>query len=257
MNSRNLTRASLHPNQFGVMSMVQPLPNEALRLCLPGSEVAAVPSSAAGGSSPAAVQPILSTWQKTKGPNRTTLLSGFSASYTNLVRISVAPLSLVPAIRGGAGNLYRDIPLYDFRSMNEVYEQSLWQPRLSVALIGSFPLLARPHSAAGVFALVSYAVAQRDHELELRLMVSATRGNILSLVLGDGLRLAALGLLIGLAWALVLSRFLSSQLYEVRPYGPQTPVAISGLILVVAISACLLPAWRASRLDPTATFRME
>jgi putative ABC transport system permease protein len=174
-----------------------------------------------------------------------------------VAKTALDPLSLAQPIRAAVSAVDRDIPVFDIRTMKDVFDQSLWQPRLSVTLIGAFSLLALALSAAGVFALVSYTVARRTQELGLRIMVGATRADILGLVVRHGLKLAAFGLVIGVAASLLLSRLLTSQLYEIRSNDPQTLAAVSGLVLIVAVCACLLPAWRASRVDPIAAFRME
>jgi predicted permease len=173
------------------------------------------------------------------------------------VKTAVAPLILAPAIRASLAEFDRDVPVFDIRTMQQVFEQSLWEPRLAMALIGTFSLLALALSAAGVFALVSYSVARRTPELGVRLMVGATRTQILALVLRHGLALAAAGTAIGLSAAMALGRLIQSQLYYVTPYDPATLTAVALVVMCVALAASLFPAWRASRVDPITAFRVE
>ena len=173
------------------------------------------------------------------------------------IRTQRDPLSLASAIRAELAGVDRDIPVLDIRTMKDVFDQSLWQPRLAAAVIGAFSLLALALSAAGVFALVSYSVARRSRELGIRAMIGASRGDILGLVLRQGLRLAGAGLAAGIAASLVLTRFLSSQLYGVKPQDLPTLAGVSSLMLAVSIFASFLPARRKSRGDPMTACRME
>ena len=128
---------------------------------------------------------------------------------------------------------------------------------MTLTLLGGFALAALVLAATGLYGVSAYAVAQRRREFGIRLALGASRGQVRSLVLGQGMKLAALGVAIGLAGALILSRVLGHLLYEIKPTDPLTFGAVSVLLLTVAALASWLPARRAAKVDPMVALRAE
>jgi ABC-type antimicrobial peptide transport system permease subunit len=137
-----------------------------------------------------------------------------------------------------------------------VGEQAEGQQFLSL-LVGSFAALAALLAAIGIYGVLSYAVRQRTREIGIRMSLGASRGRVLGEVLREGMRLAVLGLAVGIAGAFAAGRVLASLLSEVKPGDPLIFVATAGLLGVVALIACYLPARRAARLDPMTALRYE
>jgi predicted permease len=150
-----------------------------------------------------------------------------------------------------------DLPLGEVATMEQRLADSVAQRRLGVILIGLFAALALGLALVGVHGVVSYTVIQRTRELGIRVALGARRGQVLGLVLGQGLRLAALGLAVGVVVALALTRVLRAQLYGVSPTDPATFLGFAALLLAVSALASLLPARRATRVDPMLTMRSE
>jgi predicted permease len=181
-----------------------------------------------------------------------------------------APLSLRIAVRGlgDAGALAADIraatwaldrqlALGSIRTMDQVISRSTEGRRFVLSLVGSFAALALLLAAIGIYAVLAYSVTRRTHELGVRMALGARRGDVFRLVLGQGLRVTAIGIVFGIAGALGLTRFLQSLLYEVRPTDPPTFVAVLLLLVGVSVGASYLPARRAMSVDPLVALRYE
>ncbi len=149
------------------------------------------------------------------------------------------------------------VPVGRVRTMDEILSGSVSLERLVMLLLAVFAALALVLAAVGVYGVMSYLVTQRAHEIGVRVALGAVRGDVLALVLRRGLALTGAGVGLGLAGAAALSRLLGSQLYGVRPFDPATFVAVGGLLVVVALVACVVPARRAARVDPVAALRSE
>jgi len=149
------------------------------------------------------------------------------------------------------------VPVGRVRTMEEVLAGSLAFQRLLMTLIGLFAGLAAALAAVGIYGVMSYLVAQRTHEIGVRLALGAKPGSVVELVVSRAMVLAGAGALIGLVGAAGLTRFLRSQLFGVRPLDPATFAAATVLLALVALAACLVPAWRASRVDPIVALRSE
>lgn len=141
--------------------------------------------------------------------------------------------------------------------MEEVAEQGIAARRQSMTLLSGFAGLALVLASLGIYGVLSYAVAQQTREIGVRMSLGATPGGILVRLMRRGLLLAGLGLVIGLGGTLVAGRYISALLYEVNPQDPTTMIAVSTILMVVALAACLVPAWRASRVDPIIALRSE
>jgi putative ABC transport system permease protein len=176
---------------------------------------------------------------------------------TTLIVRSADPARLLPAIRAEIAGLDKNLPVFGVETMPEHIAASLWEQRMAAGLIGMFGLLALVLAAAGLYGVVAYSVSQRTREIGIRMALGARRNDILQLVLGQGLRLAMIGVLAGLGVALGATPLMSGLLYGVSPTDPLTFAAISLLLVGIALAASWLPARRAIRVDPTIALRYE
>jgi putative ABC transport system permease protein len=174
---------------------------------------------------------------------------------TIVLRSNGDPLSQAAALRSVAASVDRAVPISSARPMTDVVDSALTTPRLTSVVMTSFALVALLLSALGVFGLLIYLVAQRTHEIGIRLAIGASSGDVARLVLMNGLRVSALGLLIGLCLSAIAVRALSSVLYGVRPSDPTTWLAAPALLLVVTVVASVVPALRASAINPVGALR--
>ena len=147
------------------------------------------------------------------------------------------------------------LPIIRLRPLNEVVSDSLRRPRMLMHLLGGFAALALLLAALGTYGVLSFLVTLRRREIGIRMALGAGRQAVLRGVLGDGLKVAALGLAVGLVGALMLTRLMGTLLFEVQPADPATLVGVTGAIAVVAVLACLVPALRATQVDPMAALR--
>ena len=148
-------------------------------------------------------------------------------------------------------------PLSNVRSMDELISRSVGQRRLSMMLLSLFSGIALVLASVGIYGLMSYSVAQRSRELGVRIALGAERLDVLRLVLRQGMSLALTGIVIGVGAAFGLSRVIESQLYGVRATDPTTFIAVAVLLGLTALTANLIPAWRATRVDPAVVLREE
>jgi predicted permease len=174
-----------------------------------------------------------------------------------VVRTSVAPASLTTAVRAAIREVDPDQPVYDVRPMTEVLERTLHGHWLNTVLVGAFAGMALLLASVGLYGVVSYLTAERQREFGVRVAVGATAVDVARLVVKQGLQRAAAGLVAGLVLSAVLTRALGAMLHGVSPLDATTYVAVAGLLTVVVLTASLLPAWRASRVDPTLALRQE
>jgi putative ABC transport system permease protein len=176
---------------------------------------------------------------------------------TILVRSAGEPGTVTGAIRAALQSVDAALPMSRMRPLDEVIGASLTQRRFNVTLLAVFAGIALVLAIAGIYGTVSYAVAQRTQELGIRVALGATRGDVLRLVLWDGLKPVALGLVVGLAGAFVLRRSLDRLVYGVTTSDPATFVALPLVLAAVAVVASLLPALRAARVDPMTALRVD
>jgi putative ABC transport system permease protein len=174
-----------------------------------------------------------------------------------LVRTSLEPASVAPAVRGLVASLDPEVPVSEIQELVQVRDASISTDRFRTLVIGSFGLLALALAVIGVYGVISYGVVQRTREIGIRVALGARRAQILRLVVGEGMATVAGGIAVGLVAAAALSRLLVSLLFQVEPGDPGTFLTIALLITGVAIAACVLPARRALRVDPAATLRDE
>ena len=173
------------------------------------------------------------------------------------VRAAASPESLAAAIRNQVKEMDANIPLAQVRTMTEVISRSIWQPRLYAILFGVFAGVALLLASVGIYGVMSYSVAQRTHEIGIRVALGARRGDVLRLVVVQGMTLTFAGIVIGLAFALALTRLMQSMLFEVSTADPVTFGLVAFLLVLIALLACYLPARRATKVDPIVALRFE
>jgi putative ABC transport system permease protein len=176
---------------------------------------------------------------------------------TLVVRTSRGPSEITRAIRSELNRIDRDIPLQDVFTMSQLVSANIAQKRLSMLVLGSFAVGALLLSALGLYGVLAYIVTQRRREIGIRLALGAQQRDVLALVIAQGMRLAMLGMCLGLIGAFVFTRVLERLLYEIKPSDPLTFASVTGVLAGVALVACWLPAWRAARVDPMVAWRYE
>jgi predicted permease len=173
------------------------------------------------------------------------------------IRTDLDPEALATAVRQEVGRLDPALPVTGVATMEEVVQASAGPQRFNGALVTAFAAMALLLAAVGVGGVLGSSVSKRTPEIGVRLALGATRGDVLRLVLGEGLTLAGLGIAVGLPAALGLTRLVSGLLFEVSPRDPMTFAAVLGLLIAVAVAACAVPAYRATRVDPGVALRYE
>ncbi|MGA9625572.1 MAG: ABC transporter permease [Bryobacteraceae bacterium] len=184
-------------------------------------------------------------------------LSEAVAGLTLLLRTGAEPLSLVSAVRAQVAGPTQDQPIYAVRTMEQIISGSLVERRFAMLLLIIFAATALLLAAVGIYGVMSYAVTRRTHEMGIRAALGAPRGEIVGLVVRQGMRLAAIGMAAGLVAAMALTRFLAGLLYGVRPADPATLAAVTLLLGAIALLACYIPARRAAAVDAVVALRCE
>jgi len=174
-----------------------------------------------------------------------------------VVRTATDPLSLVPALRSQVQSIDRNLPVFEVSTMDQYLAEEVATRRFNMLLLGGFAGLALVLAVVGIYGVTAYSVAQRTHEVGIRIALGATGREVLQLMLARSIALTLAGLAIGLAGALALTRFLSSLLYVVRPTDLPTFIAVSIVLAAAALAASYLPARRATRVDPMVALRYE
>jgi putative ABC transport system permease protein len=164
---------------------------------------------------------------------------------------------VLAAIRQKVREVDPELPLSNVRPMREWVATSAAQPRLNATLLGVFACVALLVAAIGTYGVLAYSVSQRTKELGLRMALGADRGGVLRLVVREGMTVGACGILAGVAAAVAMSRVLSALVFGVSVWDPATYVGVSGVLAVVALASCLVPAIRASRVDPMTALRLD
>jgi putative ABC transport system permease protein len=172
-----------------------------------------------------------------------------------LARTSGHPAGVVQQMRDAVHTLDPHQPVDQFRTLDDVRSASLSAPRLTATLIGVFAAIALLITAAGLAGVIAFSVNQRSQEFGVRMALGASRASVLQLVLGQGLRLVVLGLVLGGIAAVALSNTVRALLFDTEPTDLTTFAAVAALLAIVALLACLLPASRASSVDPLVALR--
>src|SRR5207253_9579838 len=178
-------------------------------------------------------------------------------SATFEVRTIANPETIIPSVRSIVTQLDNNLPLFDVKTQSAQIEGSLFQERLIARLSSFFGLLALVLACIGLYGLLSYEVARRTREIGIRTALGAQQRDVLRIVVGQGLALAALGAALGIAVAAGVTRYIQSFLYGVRPTDPGTFAEVGIVLIVVALAACYIPARRAMRVDPMVALRYE
>ncbi|MEJ2010307.1 MAG: ABC transporter permease [Acidobacteriota bacterium] len=176
---------------------------------------------------------------------------------TMIVRTRLDPAAVMPAIRKAVYGPSRDQPVYDVQTLRAFVAESMAWQHFPMILLAAFALLSLVLASVGLYGVISYSVNRRRHEIGIRMALGAKRRDVLKLVISQGLKLAIVGVVVGIAGALVLTRFLSSLLYGVKPTDPLTFIAVSLVLVAVALVACYIPARRAAKVDPMVALRYE
>ncbi len=173
------------------------------------------------------------------------------------VRTEGDPRLLTESVRELLKQVDSNIAMANVRTMDEIISTSVAQPRLEAILLGGFGALALLLASVGIYGVLAYSVSQRTSEIGIRMALGASRSSVLRMVLGQGLRMTAVGLAIGLALAMGVTRVMSGLLFGISPTDPATFAAILLLLGLIALLACYLPARRATRVDPMVALRYE
>ena len=178
-------------------------------------------------------------------------------SMSLVVRSTVEPSSLSASVRQVVNDVDRSVPVADVKPMDHIVSESITQPRFNLFLLGLFGAVAMMLSAAGIYGVTAYTVTQRTHELGIRIALGAQVGDVLKMILGQGMAVIGVGLVVGLAAAFALTRLLRTLLFGVGENDPLTFVAITAVLVLVALIACYIPARRATKVDPLMALRAE
>jgi putative ABC transport system permease protein len=193
------------------------------------------------------------------GPSTTVYLPYGAKALTGefVIHTRSHALAFAPIARSIVAGLDPNLPVSDVRSFEEVIDRSVAPQRFNATLLAVFSGLALLLATIGIYGVLSYAMSRRTPEIGLRMALGASRGNILRMTLGQGLRPALVGIALGAIGAAWLSRYMTALLFGVKPFDFQTYAAVSALLMITAVVACYLPCRRAMRTDPAIALRAE
>jgi putative ABC transport system permease protein len=174
-----------------------------------------------------------------------------------MIRTTVPPQNVIQAVRQSVVSISPNLEPANFQTMDQLVSQSVAQPRFYALLLAAFALLALILAIVGIYGVVSYSVTQRTHEIGIRMALGAARSDVIRLVLGQGVTLALAGTVLGVLSAYAVTRLMSNLLFGVSTADPMTFVITAAAMMILAPAACLLPARRATRVDPIIALRYE
>ena len=174
-----------------------------------------------------------------------------------IVRTAVPPASVLPLIRREMSAVDDAVAMYDIRTLEQIVDQSLAEERLSTVLLGAFAVTALLLAVIGLYGIVAFSVTARTREIGVRLALGASRQHVLRMVVWDGVRVVLAGIAAGLAVAVAISRGIESFLFQTPPADPIVLIAVAVVLTIAGLCASYIPAWRASRLDPVESLRVE
>ena len=176
---------------------------------------------------------------------------------TVVVKTSLAPDALIALARREMLALDPEQPIHQVSTLLELRRGSIASQRLNLTLLGAFAAVALALAIIGLYGVLAYAVAQRTHEIGIRIALGAQAVAVLRLVIGQGMKLALMGVVIGMIAAFALTRLIQNLLFGVSATDPITFILVAGLFLLVALLACWMPARRATKVDPMVALRVE
>jgi putative ABC transport system permease protein len=179
------------------------------------------------------------------------------ADFTLALRTAVEPGSVRPSVEAIVTAISRDMPVSRVRTMEQVLDRSIARQRMALLVLSVFAAVALILAASGLYGLVAHSVTERTHEIGVRMALGAARRDVIRLVIVHGLSMTAAGIVAGVIGAAALSKSLQGLVFGVEPTDPATFAAVIAMLLAVAVAACYLPAWRATRIAPTMALRMD
>jgi putative ABC transport system permease protein len=180
-----------------------------------------------------------------------------STDITVLLRTAQDPSTIVSALRSQVLAIDKELPLFDVATMDELLVGETAVQRFEAMAVGLFAALALLLAGVGIYGVISYMVSQRTQEIGIRMAIGAQRGDVLRMVLRDGMFMAGAGMAVGIGGALALTRLMRSLLFQITPTDPVTYSAVTLILVTVALLACCIPARRAMRVDPMAALRYQ
>ncbi|UCC72956.1 MAG: ABC transporter permease [Gemmatimonadota bacterium] len=195
------------------------------------------------------------------GATRPAMFFPYAQRPARTMRLAVGtatdPKNLIRPIQERIWELDRDIVLSDAQTMEEAVSNSVADTRSVTTVLGMFATVALALAALGLYGVLAFFVTQRFHEIGIRVALGASAGSVLRLVISRGMILVGVGLVLGTAGAIAATRLVEGMLFQINPTDPVTFVGVTGFFLMVALGACVLPAWRALRVDPLEALRVE
>jgi putative ABC transport system permease protein len=182
---------------------------------------------------------------------------GFANRMTLAVRSSVEPMNLANAVRQEVWAIDSNIPITDVRTMENILANVTSQPRFNTILLGIFAAVALALAGVGIYGVLSYSVTQRTREIGVRIALGAQQGDVLKMIVRQGMFLTLLGVGLGLMASFVMTRLMAGLLYGVSATDPAIFMIITLLLIAVALLACWIPARRAAKVDPIIALRYE
>jgi len=174
-----------------------------------------------------------------------------------VIKTTLEPAQMIGVIREQMRSVDPDQPIYDVKTLAERRAESVAPQRFNLLLLGLFAGVALTLALVGIYGVMAYSVVERTREIGVRMALGAQIQDVLKLILRNGITLALIGIAIGLAASFALTRLMSTLLFGVTPTDATTFVCVSGFFLIVALLACLIPARRATKVDPMVALRYE